>query len=113
MFCQAWHEHHGVSGSLAEIGCYKGKFTSCLALCFQDGEMLYINDIFDQQELNISRSGLLCTESDVRRSIALAGGEVARLRFLKKQSSTLQASDMPKDIRLFHIDGGHLLPEQW
>jgi hypothetical protein len=113
MFCQAWHEHHGVSGSLAEIGCYKGKFTSCLALCLQEGETIYINDIFEQQVLNISQSGSWCTESDVERSIVLAGGDVTDLRFLKKQSSTLQASDMPTDIRLFHIDGGHSFPEQW
>ena len=113
MGCHAWQEYHGVSGHLAEIGCYKGKYTACLALCLQEGEAIYIDDIFELQELNISRSGKSCTESDVKWSIKLTGGDVTRLRFLKKKSSELTAADMPGNVRLFHIDGGHSFSEQY
>lgn len=113
MGCHAWQEFHGVSGHLAEIGCYKGRYTSCLALCLQEGETIYIDDIFELQELNISRSGKSCTESDVKWSIKLTGGDATRLRFLKKKSSELTTADIPSNIRLFHIDGGHSFSEQY
>lgn len=98
---------HGITGDIFEIGVHEGK-SACLLAHFinPDREMLHVNDIFEQQEYNVSGSGLGCYETfmcNIKRVV----GDMDFLRVHKKPSQHLTLKDVSKPVRLFHIDGGH------
>jgi hypothetical protein len=97
-----------ITGDIFEIGAYKGKLTLLLATFLRkDSELLFVNDIFDNQHLNISRSGIDANLNDFMKNIKLLFENPHFLRLLIKSSSELTIENTTNDIRMFSVDGGH------
>lgn len=74
-------------------------------------EVLYLNDIFDAAQFNISASGdNRPTIEDIRRMFQRTVGTAEQVVFISKPSQQLTADDM-SSIRIFHVDGGHTYEE--
>lgn len=100
-FIDEVQRRESIEGNLFEIGVHHGKTAIFLARMRRSSEMLGVCDVFDQQELNVDRSG------EGNRAIFernLAGHE---LRVFAKLSSELTVGDTTSSCRFFHIDGGH------
>jgi hypothetical protein len=97
-----------ITGNIFEIGAYKGKFTLLLATFLRkESELLFVNDIFDNQELNISRSGIDANLNDFMKNMKLLFEDTAFLRLFIKKSSDLTTEETTTNIRMFSVDGGH------
>ena len=93
-------------GSVLEIGVHHGKSALFLKILAQEGEHVHFNDLFDIQDLNASKSG----KGDERRfleNIDYFFGERDGFTTYRGPSNALRVSDLPSDLRLIHIDGGH------
>ncbi|MFN2386936.1 MAG: class I SAM-dependent methyltransferase [Thermoanaerobaculia bacterium] len=108
-FCliQDLQRRHGVEGDIVEIGVHHGR-SALLMSCFVDleREWLYLNDIFEDQAANLSRSGAGDRDAFLTHLRRLRPG-FDRYTILQKPSSELSASDIGTSCRFFHIDGGH------
>ncbi|OFJ55416.1 class I SAM-dependent methyltransferase [Mycolicibacterium grossiae] len=99
----------GVRGGVAEIGVHQGKFFIGLHLLQRRSEKSVAIDVFDDQELNIDKSG----RGNLRRfrrnlRVWSSEGEVV----IKKGDSTKLTPEALGEladgrIRLFSVDGGH------
>jgi FkbM family methyltransferase len=103
-----FQSEHGTRGPLVEIGIHHGKSFLCLAAGAAAGEALVAIDVFDQQELNLDRSG----HGDVEkfRSHLNRFFPEARVRIVTSSSLAITGGDRAldlHDVRLFSIDGGH------
>ena len=97
-----------IRGDIFEIGAYKGKLTLLLATFLRkESELLFVNDIFDNQELNISRSGIDANLNDFMKNMKLLFEDTDFLRLFIKKSSDLTTEETTTNIRMFSIDGGH------
>jgi hypothetical protein len=97
-----------ITGDIFEIGAYKGKLTLLLATFLRKKrELLFVNDIFDNQELNISRSGIDANLNDFMKNIKLLFEDTDFLRLFIKKSSDLTTEETTTNIRMFSVDGGH------
>jgi hypothetical protein len=112
-FClvQEVQRRHGIWGDIAEIGVHHGR-SALLLSCFVDRtrEWLYLNDVFEDQASNLSRSGAGDREVFLAHLGRLRPG-FDRYTILQKPSSELTASDVGTRCRFFHIDGGHSAAE--
>jgi SAM-dependent methyltransferase len=90
-----------IEGNLFEIGVHHGKTAIFLARMRREGEIAGVCDVFDQQELNVDRSG------GGNRAIFERNLRGHELRVFAKLSSTLTPDDTTERCRFFHIDGGH------
>jgi hypothetical protein len=96
------------TGDIFEISAYKGKLTLLLATFLRkENELLFVNDIFDNQHLNISRSGIDANLNDFMNNMKLLFDNPHFLRLLIKSSSELTIEDTTNNIRMFSVDGGH------
>ena len=93
----------GIRGNLFEIGVHHGKTAIFLARMLRDAEVLGVCDVFEQQHLNVDRSGEGSRELFERNMRTF--GRPARV--FAKLSSELTTDDTTTDCRFFHIDGGH------
>lgn len=100
-FIDEVQRREGISGNLFEIGVHHGKTAIFLARMRRGSETVGVCDVFDQQELNVDRSG------GGSRSIFDRNLRGHELRVFPKLSSELSAGDTTTDCRFFHIDGGH------
>jgi hypothetical protein len=96
-----------ITGDIFEIGAYKGKLTLLLAIFLRKGELLLVNDIFDKQHLNVSRSGIDANLNDFMNNMKLLFENPHFLRLIIKSSSELTLEDTTNNIRMFSVDGGH------
>ena len=97
-----------IHGDIFEIGAYKGKLTLLLATFLRkEIELLLVNDIFDNQALNISRSGIDANLNDFTKNMKLLFEDPDFLRLFIKKSSDLTTEETTTNIRMFSIDGGH------
>jgi hypothetical protein len=99
----------GIAGHVAEIGVHHGRSFILLALLARAGEKAVAIDVFEQQELNVDRSG--------RGDLAQLRENVAR--FADESALVVQVGDSTRigggdvrrlaggPIRLFSVDGGH------
>ena len=93
---------------LCEIGVHHGKSFIPMVL-FSEGSTCHCVDVFENQKLNIDRSG----KGDFRRfysNLSKFNIEMDRVIIHKIYSTELNRSDLCKptqSIRFFHIDGGH------
>jgi hypothetical protein len=99
----AIQQREGIAGNLFEIGVHHGKTAIFLARMLRAGEVLGVCDVFEQQQLNVDRSGEGSREL-FERNMRAFGGEA---RVFAKSSHELTAEDTTTNCRLFHIDGGH------
>lgn len=104
----------GVTGNFAEIGAYQGKFTLAMAAFLKpENEQLVVNDIFDNQDLNTSQSGVGATLSAFRRNFAKLDPNPHYLRLAIKRSDALLPGEIGENIRFFSVDGGHSMDETY
>jgi hypothetical protein len=101
-----------IKGGTCEIGVHHGKFFIGLHSLTTEGELSLAIDIFEDQHLNIDRSGRGSLEK-FKTNIGLFAPRQDSIQIIKKDSLTLSVKDL-LDIesnigkfRLFSIDGGH------
>lgn len=103
----------GVHGPVGEIGVHHGKLFILLYLLAGADEAAVAVDIFDQQELNIDKSGKGNLDVLLANLDRYAGGH-DRLRVISADSTTINASTLREAaggaLRLLSVDGGHLAP---
>ncbi|OQW74000.1 MAG: hypothetical protein BVN35_10855 [Proteobacteria bacterium ST_bin11] len=101
----------GISGNVGEIGVHHGKLFILLYLLMQNEEQAIAIDIFEQQNLNIDKSGRGDLSIFERNLETYAGGK-SKLKTINADSTTIGAkeilSELGGKLRLFSIDGGHL-----
>lgn len=98
-----WH------GALGEIGVHHGKLFILLQLNAAKDERLFAIDIFDDQALNIDKSGHGDHEIFLR-NVAVWGGSTERLVVISKSSLQVAPNEILEKVgpvRLASIDGGH------
>ena len=100
-FIDEIQRREAIGGNLFEIGVHHGKTAVFLARMRRNGEVLGVCDVFDQQELNVDRSG------EGNRAIFERNMSGHDVRVFAKLSSALTPDDTTTHCRFFHIDGGH------
>jgi hypothetical protein len=102
---------NGISGSLFEIGAHHGRSAVLLAsILAPAGQRLSVCDIFDQQQANVSQSGL-GNRQILERNISHRLPRAEALQIFACLSNTLTEEQIGQDYRFFHIDGGHNMDE--
>ncbi len=94
----------GVTGPIAEIGTFEGRFFIALAKALQPGEMALGMDIFDwpnpqvidRFEANCAKHGI---PADARKTWKCDSRNVTPAQFLEHTGG--------RRVRLFHVDGEH------
>ncbi len=101
----AIQKEENIVGNIFEIGVHHGKSSVFFAGLLRSQEMLAVCDIFGSQVDNVSASGdgdeRIFSDNIVRYL------DKSRLQINRKLSDTLTENDIPRPIRLFHVDGGH------
>lgn len=100
---------HGVTGGVGEIGVHEGRLMLLLLLLTRPGEAAFVCDLFEQQHLNVDRSGR-GNEEIFDANLARFCGPAEFLVKYRCSSFDLRADDILKTtgtIRLFSVDGGH------
>ena len=99
----------GVEGAVAEIGVHHGKLFIALQLLAPPGTPAVAIDVFDDQNLNVDRSGrgdLHRFEANVRR-----WGDWGSVVVVQADSAHLTGAEVRgfagRPIRWFSVDGGH------
>ena len=103
----------GIVGSAAEIGVYRGKFAIGLSWLLRDNEEFCAIDIFDEQWMNIDRSGSGAALGLFKKNWDAYANPDTRLVIEQNDSMSLNNWSMDrifsqvKPVRLFSVDGGH------
>jgi len=103
------HNERGFRGAVAEIGVHHGKMFIALCLSLSQGERAYAIDVFDDQSLNIDKSGRgdrAIFESNLRKFGVPFDNVVIR----QCSSLDVRAEEILRSVgsvRFFSIDGGH------
>jgi hypothetical protein len=99
----------GVTGSVAEIGVHSGRLFIALQLLRTAGERSVAIDVFEDQHLNVDKSG----EGDYNKFLANVGRWATSEGLVVHQgdSTKLSAKELGDfaggSIRMFSVDGGH------
>ncbi len=100
----------GLSGHVGEIGVHHGKLFILLYLLAKQGEHAIAIDIFEQQGLNVDKSGEGSLQVLKTNLEAFTDG-TSKLRVINADSTTISAEQITTatggHLRLFSIDGGH------
>jgi hypothetical protein len=99
----------GITGNIAEIGVHHGRLFILLALLARPGEKAVAIDLFENQELNIDKSGsgdLAHFRENVARyadpaAVIIHSGDSTRIT----GDDVIRMAGGP--VRLFSVDGGH------
>jgi hypothetical protein len=101
----------GLTGDILEVGAHEGRSTIFFRRLLGPGETLHVNDLFDMQELNVSKSAgssYAAWLGNVRRG----GIDPAELRIYEGPSQLLRPEDLGrKRFRIAYLDGGHATDE--
>ena len=103
-------KENGICGDLFEIGAHHGKSAIVLGAMIRTNEKLAVCDIFEDQRMNVSRSGAGDYETFMR-NIRAFFPDNGFLKVLRKSSLDLKPAEIGDGYRLFHIDGGHTITE--
>jgi hypothetical protein len=99
-----------IVGNVGEIGVHHGKLFLLLHLLRREGERSVAVDLFEQQHLNIDRSGR-GDRAVFERNLAMIAGAANDVIIASADSTTLSTDNLLKlgggPFRLFSIDGGH------
>lgn len=101
----------GLDGSLVEIGLHHGKSFIAMCLSLHGEQRAYGIDLFEQQALNVDRSGK-GDRSMVERNLRAAGVDLSAVVLDSRPSSRVTPPDILGSVgpaRFFSIDGGHQL----
>ena len=102
----------GITGEIAEIGVYHGKFLLALAHLAAPGTKITAIDVFEDQDKNIDHAGVGSLER-LKQNIALFSPEGLDYAFRQADSIALTTSDKVDLVRtrgpfrLFSVDGCH------
>lgn len=100
-------KRNGISGNLFEIGTYQGKSAILLALMVDTNkERFAICDDFDNKKNNIPVKQLFL------KNLNSFFKDISFTEIYSKESSQLNSKEC-KNIRFFHIDGGHSADETY
>jgi FkbM family methyltransferase len=100
---------NALDGSLVEIGLHHGQSFIALCLSLRDGQRAYGIDLFEQQSLNLDRSGK-GDRSTVEKNLQAAGVDLAAIILDARASTSVTSGDILGSVgaaRFFSIDGGH------
>lgn len=101
--------HQQVTGAVGEIGVHHGKLFILLSLLRRAGEQAVALDLFENQELNIDRSGH-GDRAVFERNLKAAGSDGA-VTIRTCDSTSLSSKELLEwgrgPFRLFSVDGGH------
>jgi hypothetical protein len=100
---------HALDGSLVEIGLHHGQSFIALCLSLRDGQRAYGIDLFEQQSLNLDRSGK-GDRTTVEMNLQAAGVDLAAVILDARASTSVTPADIlggAGAARFFSIDGGH------
>jgi SAM-dependent methyltransferase len=98
----------GIDGDVCEIGVYHGKSFLCLALGLPRHQRAVAIDVFEDQSLNLDRSGQGDREVLQLHLLQLGAGD--NVDIVKTSSLELANNgfiDAGRRFRMFSIDGGH------
>ena len=96
-------------GSVVEIGLHHGKSFIVLCLSLREGQRAYGIDLFEQQSLNLDRSGK-GHRNAVERNLQAAGVDRSAVILDARPSTRVSPGDILGSVgaaRFFSIDGGH------
>ena len=96
----------GIHGDMLEIGVHHGKSAMFFLAMRRPGELVHLNDLFDDQESNTSRSGQGNKDIFLANADRVVGDRLGMKLYLGP-SRSLSAEAFGRDFRLIHIDGGH------
>lgn len=100
---------NALDGSLVEIGLHHGKSFIALCLSLRHGQRAYGIDLFEEQSLNLDRSG----KGDrrvVEGNLKAADVDLSTVILDARASTSVSPSDILGSVgaaRFFSIDGGH------
>jgi len=101
----------GIKGDIFEIGVHYGRSALLLANFIDPmNEVLHLNDIFEDQYLNISRSGH-GSYHIFMKNLERVFGKIEFMKIYKTASQFLNVQELENKVRFFHIDGGHSADE--
>lgn len=99
------------NGDILEIGSYHGKSSVLLGSCLKSDEKIILCDVFENAEEEKNKiendHSYIELHSDFLVS-NLAKFGIKNYKLVIKNSSTLNLSDFPQNIRFIHVDGSHL-----
>jgi hypothetical protein len=110
------HEQNNIKGNLLEIGVYNGKTFIPLSFFLKENERIVGVDCFQDQKVNISQSGDICSPKRVENNIQkvyLQEKQHLNFKLIKSDSRILKPKDYldftdnELSYRIIHIDGGH------
>ena len=96
-------------GGVVEIGLHHGKSFIALCLALKAGQRAYGVDIFENQDLNVDRSGS-GNRAIVDRNLTRAGIDTSSVVLDGRSSEQVAPEDILRSVgrvRFFSIDGGH------
>ena len=98
---------NNIHGDSFEIGCHHGKSALLMASMLNpEREKLAVCDLFGMQAGNVSRSGHGCL-SAFDRNVQQVRETGLNIDVYQKNSAELSASEIGRNYRFFHVDGGH------
>ncbi len=102
----------GITGEVAEIGCFHGKFLIALAALLAPGGKATALDVFEDQNKNLDGAGAGSLDM-VRHNVAAYGRRDVDYHYIAADSSALTSLakiELTRDrgpFRLFSVDGCH------
>lgn len=105
--CLALQAGEGITGAVAEIGVHHGKSFIALACAALSTDRLYAIDVFEQQNLNLDRSGQGNRDkflANVERYAPTAKPSVLAMSSLDLRG---REREFLEPLRFLSIDGGH------
>lgn len=105
-----YHRTWGISGAVGEIGVHWADYFLPIAITARTDELLWVLDVFEQQEKNVDNSGLGDYNIFMSRVGTLGLDETNLL--VSKMASTEMAPGrlcqlVPQRFRFLSVDGGH------
>ena len=105
-----WHQEvAGFTGNIAEIGTYHGLSALALIAAARDNDRMFAIDLFEQQHLNIDKSGRGDLSAFQQHLSYLFPR--ANVSIIAKSSLDLRGAEAEyglSALRFFSIDGGHM-----
>lgn len=101
----------GLTGDILEVGAHEGRSTIFFRHLLGPGEILHVNDLFDMQELNVSKSAGSSYAAWLR-NVRRGGIDPADLRIYEGPSQRLRPEELGgRRFRIAYLDGGHATEE--
>jgi hypothetical protein len=108
----AYQEEQGITGNLAEIGVFEGRFFIALAHLARPDETCVAIDVFDEQDKNLDHAGA-GSLAKLQRNLTEFAPRDVQLGFVQADSLAMLATEKAKitadygSFRIISIDGCH------